>query len=276
MEKWFKIIHGLNSKVKPLTINNYWSQNMHNIEIDSRYLSTEDGTSDGTQIKFLFEDNWYKIDRYGGEGLVEELISHILEISNVPSNEYVSYSAININGEPGCFSHNFLQENESFITFYRLYANINGGDLAQVTSKMEYDDAIEFVISFIKDNTKVDVRQYLANTFLLDDLILNEDRHFNNLGLIFNGENFRVAPVFDNGKSLFIGNKRYDSQKSIKDNKKIAFAKAFSGSFDLNKLYLSKFATWNLNHEAISKYLSDNYDLSQDNVYSRLYKLIER
>lgn len=247
---------------------------MLNMDINSRYLSTEDGTSDGTQIKYFYENNWYKIDRYGDEGLVEELVSHILEISNVPSDEYVSYSAITINGDAGCYSHNFLNENEVFITFYRLYANINGGDLAQVTSKMEYDDAIEFVISFIKDNTNVDVRQYLANTFLLDALILNEDRHFNNLGLIFNGENFRLAPIFDNGKSLFVGNKRYDSQKNIKDNKKIAFAKAFSGSFDLNKLYLSKYATWELDYKAILDYLSKNFDLNQDNIYSRLYSLI--
>ena len=64
------------------------------------------------------------------------------------------------------------------------------------------------------------------------------------------------------------------SQKNIKDNKKIAFAKAFSGSFDLNKLYLSKYATWELDYKAILDYLSKNFDLNQDNIYSRLYSLI--
>lgn len=40
---------------------------------------------------------------------------------------------------------------------------------------------------------------------LLDALTLNNDRHFNNLGIIINEENGTVkeAPIFDNGDSLF-------------------------------------------------------------------------
>jgi len=34
---------------------------LSNIEIDSRYLVTDTGTSDGTQIKYYFEGKWYKV-----------------------------------------------------------------------------------------------------------------------------------------------------------------------------------------------------------------------
>ncbi|CBK75069.1 hypothetical protein CIY_24330 [Butyrivibrio fibrisolvens 16/4] len=37
------------------------------IEIGPEYLVMESGTSDGTQIKYFKDNNWYKIDRYGGE-----------------------------------------------------------------------------------------------------------------------------------------------------------------------------------------------------------------
>ena len=242
------------------------------ISIDSRYLITESGTSDGTQIKYYYENRWYKIDRYGGEGSCEELVSHILKLSDFDQDEYVSYKSVRINNENGCVGDDFLSSDETFITLYRLHFNICGTDPAGVTSKMDYDDAIEYILDFVKKNTKLDISTYLANTFVLDALILNEDRHFNNLGLIYDGTGFRTAPIFDNGKSLFIGNMKYDPHKNMIDNKSKSFAKAFSGSFELNRSYLESKSTLKLNIPAIKKYLHTK-DLSSDNVYSRLYKL---
>ena len=244
------------------------------VSIDARYLITDTGTSDGTQIKYYCDNKWYKIDRYGGEGLCEELASHIFKLSHFNPEEYVDYQSVTINDESGCVSDSFLKEDEDFITFYRLHSNITGKDPASITSTMDYDDSIEYIIDFIKKNTKVDVTTYLANTFILDALILNEDRHFNNLGLIYNGTKFHPAPIFDNGKSLFIGNKKYNPDKDIKENKKKAFAKAFSGSFELNRSYLENKATFKPDIKAIQKYLSKK-NLDEDNIYSRLAKLID-
>ena len=179
-----------------------------NIEIDSRYLVTDTGTSDGTQIKYFFENKWYKVDRYGGEGEVEALASKTMELSGFAPNHYVHYDEVLINGEKGCVSENFLKLGESFITLYRLHMNITGQDPAAVTSKMDYDDAIEYMISFVQNKAGIDIREYLANTLTLDALILNEDRHYNNLGIIFSEDTPRCAPIFDNGKSLFVGNTR--------------------------------------------------------------------
>lgn len=243
------------------------------INIDPNYLITDTGTSDGTQIKYYYDKKWYKIDRYGGEGACEELASKIMELCGLNNDEFVHYKQIIINGKLGCVSEDFLSADERFITIYRLHLNTVGVDPAIITSKMDYDDAIDYIINFIKEQTRIDITRYLANTFMLDSLILNEDRHFNNLGLIYSKEGFRPAPIFDNGKSLFIGNPRYDSTINIKENKKIAFAKAFSGSFSLNRNYLEKHTTLSLNLPAIETYLKSK-DLSKDNIFSRLYKLI--
>ncbi len=245
---------------------------MEEIIIPSEYMVQEEGTSDGTQIKYFYKDKWYKVDRYGGEGEVEELTSQLLQVCGLPEKEYVSYDQILINGEKGCVSDNFLQEGESFITFYRLYHNIYGKDLAAVTSKMDYDDAIEYVLAFVKKETGLDIKKYLANTLLLDSIILNGDRHFNNLGVVFDGVKYHEAPIFDNGKSLFVGNGKYNPDKSIADNKKNAFAKAFGGSFKLNESYLKGYQTF----EADKEKIIDELSLSEgvDGPRTRLYRLL--
>ena len=242
------------------------------ITIGPEYLVTDTGTSDGTQIKYFYNGKWYKVDRYGGEGACEELASKIMELSGLNKDRYVHYDQIMINGQKGCVSDDFLPEDERFFTIYRLHLNICGTDPAIVTSKMDYDDAIDYIIDFVREHTGTDITEYLADTFVLDALILNEDRHFNNLGLIFDGEGFKTAPIFDNGKSLFIGNSRYVASKNIKENKDWAFAKAFSGSFELNRDYLKEYASFFPDIQKVKKYLKTK-DLSSDNIYSRLYKL---
>ena len=225
---------------------------LQEITIDDRYAITDKGTSDGTQIKYFKDNTWYKLDRYGGEGEAEALASTILKLSGYPKKNYVTYQQALINGSPGCVSRNFLRKDEQFITLYRLYMNLTGCDLAAVTQRMDYNDAIDFVLDFVLTSTAVDLHQYLADTFVLDELILNDDRHFNNLGLIFDGESFRPAPIFDNGKSLHVGT--LSGQP---------FAKAFSGSFSLNRAYLQDYATLTLNRSAIQAYLTAHqHDIS--------------
>lgn len=219
---------------------------IENFTISGEYLVRTSGTSDGTQDKYLKNDYWFKLDRYGGEGLAETAASIILRESGLAPEFFVEYKPCLINGKNGCYSKNFLSENESFITFYRLYKNVTGRDLAAVCSKMDYDDAINYVINFIKEQTNLDIHEYLANTFCLDMLILNEDRHFNNLGIIYDGTSFKTAPIFDNGKSFLIGNKQNGK----------AYAKAFSPSFKTNYDYLNKYCTLKITLDTINKFES--------------------
>jgi hypothetical protein len=86
---------------------------------------------------------------------------------------------------------------------------------------MDYDEAIEYVLEFMDRNVKVDLREYLANIFALDALILNEDRHFNNFGLMhtnwleYKGERYYLIPDKDGWRGRmatgwkYIGSKWY-------------------------------------------------------------------
>lgn len=221
--------------------------------LSDEYLVRTSGTSDGTQDKYYKDGLWFKLDRYGGEGLAETIASLILKESGLAPNLFVEYKPCLINGKNGCYSKNFLKEQESFITLYRLYKNVTGRDLATVCSKMDYDDAIEYTVNFIKEHTKLDIREYLANTFYLDMLILNEDRHFNNLGLIFDEKKFHIGPIFDNGKSFLIGNKKAKDCKNLEEKISHAYAKVFSPSFQTNYNYLKKYCTLKVNPELLDK-----------------------
>ncbi|MCD8046055.1 MAG: hypothetical protein LUE90_05365 [Clostridiales bacterium] len=63
-------------------------------------------------------------------------------------------------------------------------------------------------------------------------MILNEDRHFNNLGLIFRQTQFECAPIFDNGISLLTANQSVNRNFTIAENVKRVTARPFSGSHE--------------------------------------------
>ncbi len=234
--------------------------------IDDAYLVRTSGTSDGTQDKYFKDNLWFKADRFGGEGLAEAATSRILKSSGFDSSKYVEYTPCLINGKQGCFSRNFLNNEESFITLYRLYKNVTGRDLAEVCSRMDFDDAIEYVISFVKDQTGIDIHEYLANIFELDRIILNEDRHFNNMGLIYSGTTFRTAPLFDNGKSFLIGSKRASEKISLKEKIAGAYSKAFSPSFNINARYLKNYCTLHITKNC----LNDIKNIATDGILNIL------
>lgn len=246
---------------------------VENFILDDSFLLRTAGTSDGSQDKYFKDDLWFKKDYFGGEGLAESFASKLLQNCGLNESDFVNYIPCKINGKQGCYSKNFLSKNETFVTFYRLYKNIYGRDLATVCSRMDYDDAIEYVISFSKEQTGLDIKNYLANIFTLDFLILNEDRHFNNFGLIYNEKEFRLAPIFDNGKSFFIGNKRAAEFTSLKEKLKSSFSKCFSANFATNLKYLKKYCTLNIYDDILKGIDEPEYAFFVQVVKSRIDEL---
>lgn len=61
---------------------------------------------------------------------------------------------------------------------------------------------MDYIVACVYKSTGVDIRGYLIILAYIDSLILNEDRHFYNICLIEKDEEYRVAPIFDNGLSL--------------------------------------------------------------------------
>lgn len=80
----------------------------------------------------------------------------------------------------------------------------------QIRNDMERHNNIEDYEEYIKvleEKGITDARIKLENMYILDFLIMNEDRHLNNFGVIRDVNTLKfldVAPIFDNGQSLKI------------------------------------------------------------------------
>lgn len=190
-------------------------------------------TSKGNQPKFFDENNnFIKCDFLGYEGLSEIICSRLLDISSC--DYFVKYNEIqvNINGKiyRGCTSENFLLPNQKIITLYRLFQS-NGIQIEKELKNLSLKDRINHTIHLVKDITGLDsFFDWLISVLKFDFLVLNEDRHFNNLGVLYNYDTnkFSLMPVFDNGASFLSDVNQYPFHFLIKDNIKKVQGKPFS------------------------------------------------
>ncbi|HIZ21619.1 MAG TPA: hypothetical protein IAA21_02310 [Candidatus Blautia faecigallinarum] len=209
-----------------------------NYTIGKEYAFVQKASSKGTQVKYYKDGYWYKIDKCGYESISEFLASLVLKYSN--AKDFVDYEICRINGESGCRSRNFLREGEEFLTFQNLYEIYYGGSLSnRIFELREVRERLSFVTGLLYQICKIDVTDYLKKILSLDMLILNEDRHFHNLGVIRSGSAYREAPIFDNGYSLLCDYSRYPGFLG-KDELELEIEKAaacpFSGSFEQQAL----------------------------------------
>lgn len=100
----------------------------------------------------------------------------------------------------GCYSYSFLKEGEVYISIGSLVKN---GRLPNYAMQ-GYDGYIK-LIQDIRNRFGIEYEDELRKIITLDFITLNADRHLNNFGFIYNigTKKLRIAPIFDNGNSLF-------------------------------------------------------------------------
>lgn len=204
---------------------------MQEIEIDKKYLVYTSSSSKGMIPKYYKDGKWYKLSQFGYESKVEYIISELLKSSNIKG--FVEYEECKVNGRNACVSSSFLSEKESFKSFKRLY-NIYTGNYLQedILVYRDVKSRVDYVIDFFFHTFQMDITEYLRNILWLDYITLNDDRHFGNLGMIFNMESgsVRVAPIFDNGGGLLSNYSNYDLFDTIEENIEKVVGAPFSGS----------------------------------------------
>lgn len=101
----------------------------------------------------------------------------------------------------GCYSENFCNESESYVSIAKL---LKMGNIRNTFSLNGYQGYAE-LISCIQQMTDINIKQYIDTIIELDYITLNRDRHLGNFGFVYNKETskIRLAPIFDNGDSLF-------------------------------------------------------------------------
>lgn len=141
-----------------------------------------------------------------------------------------------IGGKKGCRSLNFLKPEESYISFQRLFDLYDGTSLlGRIIVMDDVAERISYVKKFVLEKTGFDCGVYLSRILTLDMLTLNNDRHFNNLGLISNAKTNSVyeAPIFDNGAGLLSDFGEFPVEDSLEENIARVKGKPFCASQEL-------------------------------------------
>lgn len=162
-------------------------------------LKTPNNTTDGMLKKAWIIDNGTRYLLKGGykneilQPFNEVLASEICKRLGFNHVEYTidTYKDMVVSKCP-CF----ITKDTELITCYQIRNNMQRHDTEE-----DYEDYIKKLEQMgIKD-----ARVQMENMYILDYLIMNEDRHLNNFGIIRDVNTLKwlnVAPIFDNGMAL--------------------------------------------------------------------------
>ena len=173
----------------------------------------------------------------------EVLGSMICEVIHLP---YVHYSIDYIHHIVVSKCENFITKDTELISAYAIlkYEDVNMKD--------DYHKVLETYINILENNGIKDVSVKLSKMYILDYLMMNQDRHLGNFGIIRNVNDLSwidVAPNYDSGQSMYSQSPIYEMNFEngygcFFNNKKLSFQEILEimkpyihYSIDYDKLY---------------------------------------
>jgi len=124
----------------------------------------------------------------------EAFASFVMKCLGIPC---VDYNITTLNNKPFCVCEDFIDRNTELITAFSI---INSKKQPNHISRYEH------YIERCRELGVSDIRDSIDRMLVLDFLIVNEDRHLNNFGLIRNADTLEfigAAPLYDNGSALW-------------------------------------------------------------------------
>ena len=226
-------------------------------------------SSKGNQVKW-FKDNYFiKQDTMGYESIAEVIAYIFAKCTNIKS---IPYNLCVINNEIcGCYSKNLLKNGESLITLNRI---INTGDRSIFNHYGTYK-FVEEVINLCSKVLGIDryrLELYFSYMCKFDAIILNEDRHLNNIAFIKSGNNYKLCPLFDNGLSLLSNEVWYKMGISVLELIGKVKSVTFSSSFDEQCAYFSNCPKIKVD---FNKLVTELYTLNAPFKYNEFQRAVE-
>ena len=248
-------------------------------------IETVGHSSKGNQLKWKYKNQWYKADHMGYEGLSEVVISRLLVKSNI--KDYVKYFKSDLSYYDriyhGCYSENFLSDSEELITVNRLYRQFTGREVTKELAKLQDpQERIAFFVDVIEEITGLKYfGTYITIEMTIDAFFLNEDRHMNNIAVIYDTETeeYRYCPYFDNGLSLFSDIENdFPLKKDIMECRKMITAKPFDRDFDLQldaaeKLY-GQGVSFSFGVKDVQRVLEEFRDVYEADILKRVEEVL--
>ncbi len=201
-------------------------------DTDNISLNSPDNTSDGCLKKRwkIINGQRYLIKAgsppFEQQPFNEAIASLVMDKLGV---EHVGYSVIIENGKPYSICEDFITHDTELVT---------ASKILQAFPKPNHLSVYEHYINCCKTLGINDIVKKIDQMIIVDFIIANEDRHFNNFGLIRNADTLQwigTAPVYDNGSSL-----GFDKVTQILDRQSGIVCKPFrKNHFDQLKLVSS-------------------------------------
>lgn len=168
---------------------------------NEKSLKTPNNTTDGMLKKaWIIEDGTRYLLKGGYKNEILQPFNEVLasEICQRLKFNHVQYTLDTYKNMVVSKCPCFITKDTEFITAYQIR-----NDMLRHDDIPDYEDYIKI----LEDNGIKNARIDLENMYILDFLIMNEDRHLNNFGIIRDVNTLKwlsVAPIFDNGESLKI------------------------------------------------------------------------
>lgn len=189
-------------------------------------------SSKGNQPKWFIDNKFLKADYLGYESISEILVSLLLKFTK--EVDYVKYDFCEIETEDdiliGCYSENYINDNDKSVSIYRYLSKDN----IDYMSKLRDKECADYLLNLLSSDVNIsfNVEKYISTILLIDTIILNEDRHLNNINLIIKETGKIVpAPIFDNGLSLLSRTSKYGYECVTTDLFNKVLAKPFNKDF---------------------------------------------
>ena len=169
-------------------------------QIPNINIKSPDYSSDGwLQKRWIIQNEKRMLIKAGSgtfeqEPYNEEIASNIMARLNI---DHIPYKLTFINNKPYSLCENFVTADTELVTAFRLQSNFK-----QKNSDSDYNHLLRCCeISGIGN-----MKHQLEQMMVIDYIIGNTDRHWNNFGFIRNANTLEwqgFAPIYDNGTSLW-------------------------------------------------------------------------
>lgn len=173
--------------------------NTNSINITDNSLRTPNNTTDGMLKKtWIIENNKRYLLKGGYKNDILQPFNEVLasKICERLGFNHVTYTLDIIKDKVVSKCECFVNKDTELVPASQIMHNIH--------KNQNIEDYNEY-IKILEEHNIENVREKLENMYILDYIILNEDRHLNNFGIIRDVNTLKwldIAPIFDNGQSL--------------------------------------------------------------------------
>lgn len=171
---------------------------MNNKNAGFDFLSP-DNTSDGNlQKRWKIIDGKRCLLKSGSDPYSQQPFNEVVAtiIMDRLGIDHVPYSVMWLDGKPYSVCKDFVTKDTELISAWRVL---------QLRPKANHENEYLHYVNICKE-LGIDIVPALDRMIVIDYIIANEDRHFNNFGLLRNADTLEwigAAPIFDSGTSLW-------------------------------------------------------------------------